>query len=223
MAEIDINGIIAKSTGVLDGLTSAVSGFNQNSQIVGAENQNNMLSMMYNSARTNYGSLDQLANSSEFIDNINVDTDFDSIRGGSVGQRIGSSLSTVASTAAAGSVFGPWGALAGAVVGLGASGIGWANGDIAARTEQQRIKNDLQTLNNYTRQSIESGSENLLNTQHRQNVANSNANGGKLKRQMSITEFADRVINKTHSKQFNPNSAIVREMCDGGVRIRIKR
>lgn len=219
----DFNKIANISTSALSGLSSIIGSSMNSASINDVSMQEDEINSISDIGGSGYSSFDQITDAYNSIDMIQPDLSFDTIRGGSTGERIGNVLSSVASGASAGMVGTPWGALAGAVVGLGAGIGGWLAGDAKAETERNRLNNDLSVARYKAGLNLESRANNLQNKQFRGEMINSSANGGKITRQKSLSEFADSVLNKHRTKSYNPNNTIIREMCKGGVRIRIKK
>lgn len=222
---IDFNSLLPKVTSGISGVTDILGNTMEAARIADTSGIDNQLSYINNLGRSRFGTYEQLNNEFSGIDSLMPALNYDQIRGMSDGQKVGNVLSSTLTGATTGlSVGGPWGALAGAVVGLG-SGIGGVlAGDAKASTEYSRLKNDSKLAQIYAGKRYGAAQENLVNYNHRNEIANVSASGGSIaRRQLSMKEFETMVNRRNKVKPKGPVVGIVREMCDGGVRVRIKR
>ena len=173
----------------------------------------------------NYTSFDQLTSEYGRLANAPKTFDYDEIRGGSTGERIGGVLSSTLSGATTGlTVGGPWGALAGAVIGLGAGVGGWLAGDAKAKTEQELLGIQSKQNARIAGLNLEAAGEGIRNYDFRQGVSRRAAEGGKIeRREQTLQEFAAKVLKKRTINDTTRRVGFVRQHCTGGTMIRIKR
>ena len=213
-------------TAGLEGLTGIVGG-----GILGAQTDSSVVDRYQNEiddinaiGRNGYSSFDQLASDYARLDNANTELSYDDIRGMNTGQKIGSVATTTLAGAAAGTSIMPgWGTLAGAVAGLGAGLGGIFAGDAKARNQKQNLEfNARMALDNATT-NLNAASERLNDYQFRSGVSNRAAQGGKIqRRQMSLKEFADMVMENRTRHDSTRSAGIIRQHCKGGTMVRIK-
>ena len=220
-ASAAVGGGLAIAGGITDILTNSFNMANIN-DTTAFQNQVDDIGRIGSS---NYTSYDQLLSEYGKLSAAPGEFDYDEIRGGSTGERIGGVLSSTLSGATTGlTVGGPWGALAGAVIGLGAGVGGWIAGDYAADIEKQRL--ELQSKQNarIASMNLNAAGENIRNYDFRAGVARRAADGGKIERkEQSLQDFAARVLKKRNLNDITRRVGFVRQHCDGGTMIRIKR
>ena len=205
------------STGVqLLGTATNMSKINDNQPIV-QQNLNNLNAI----GKYRYDNVGQLVNDYNYL-NINPSLNFDDVRGMTTGQKALGTLSLGASGALTGlSIGGPWGALAGGVIGTAAGAYGWITGDKNAESfiRDARMNGQYASING--RKNAEANTENYLNDEQGERIVS--AKGGKIRRHQSIQEFADRILNNRTKNEPSRSAGIERQRVDGGLRIRIKR
>lgn len=178
--------------------------------------------------RYGYTNLNQVADDYKRLGNLgNMSFDYDTIRGGSTGERVGNVLSSTLSGATTGlTVGGPWGALAGAVVGLGAGVGGWVAGNQKAKEAQHNYEVDQQYAMNTGYNNIQGNYQRFMRnnflTGLKNTWSNTSAEGGPIKRQQSLQEFTAS-IKKARRNDVTRSARIQRQYVNGGVRIKIKK
>lgn len=173
---------------------------------------------------TNYNSFDQISTDFGVLNTGHQNFDYDTIRGGSTAERVGGTLSSGLSGALTGlQIGGPWGALIGGVVGLGAGAIGWAEGDSKADAEKIRLTAEQKVAENRAIKNLNSQSSQISDYQFRSGISNRVANGGQIERKsQTLQEFANEVLRNKPTAATH-KSGIIRQHCKGGTMIRIKR
>lgn len=174
----------------------------------------------------NFGSYNQLDDEYRRLSGVRTSFDYDDIRGKSTGQKFGGVFSSTLSGATTGaSIGGPWGALAGGLVGLGAGVAGWLSGDQSAKAEQGLLETTARQNLSMANRNLGAAHERLANYNFRSGVANRAALGGRMEMESeALTDFADRVLSKRKTRPAGQvHSGIIRQHCDGGTMIRIKR
>ena len=222
---INWNNVASKTLAGIEGVTGLASGFMQASRIADTSAQQNIIDRMNNMSQQNYGTFDQLNNAYSYINNLQPDLNLGTIRGMNAGQKAGNILTSAITGASTGlSVGGPWGALGGAIVGLGTGIGGVLAGDNAAESEQRRLQNRLALAQAYSGYKKTSQEEKIADSNYRGEISIASEYGGQIhRRQLTMREFADMTEGKKIPAQKKPIVGVVREMCDGGIRIRIKR
>ena len=218
------SGGIENPLAILNGITGIVNNTMQLSDIADTDYQQSQINQMGNIGRFNVNSYDQLNNQYGLIDSYQPDLSYDTIRGGSQQERFGNLLTSVGQGAAAGAqVGGIWGGIAGGAIGLGAGVAGWLTGDRKAEDEQKRLRLESYIASDNALQNLQARAENLADYNFRNQVPRVQAEGGRIERkQTSLKEFADSVTNRSKTNPAH-TAGIVREYCNGGVKIRIKR
>ena len=171
-----------------------------------------------------YGSYGQLQDDYQRLADSNFSVNYDDIRGADTGQMIGDTLSATMAGASAGfSVGSGWGALAGGIIGLGAGIGGIIAGNMKAKKEQARLKNDALLATNSARRNLASAGEGVRRYNFRSGVAHSAAQGGQIERkQLTMQEFADRILNRQRRSDVTHSARLVTQRCKGGVIVRLK-
>ena len=183
--------------------------------------QINQLSQIGN---RNYNTYDDIVQDYSLA-SITPNVDFDTVRGMSTGQKIGSvANSTLTGVSTGLTVGGIGGALAGAVVGLGGGLAGVLAGDANARLRIDELNTNAKIAQNKAMKNLFGATERLTDYNFRQAVSHIAKDGGKIKRkQMSIEEFAQMALSKPRMREHTVNTGIVREHCNGGTMIRFKK
>lgn len=173
---------------------------------------------MRNYGTRDYSSIHDLSASMSAINSLNMQQDYDKVRGMNGWQKAGAIGSSALSGFAAGSkVGGIWGGIAGTVIGGVGGLLGVKAGDRRAGI-QTRFDN-MQAGNAYgdAMATANAAQENLADYQHRGLAMRVAANGGQIqRRQMDINEFAGKVLGKKGS--LLPK----RTYCKGGVMVKVK-
>lgn len=213
------------SSSVLGGLTAIQNASAANSHIADTSQQWGAINSMDTVGRGNYSSFDQLSSDYDSLRNMQPDLDYDTIRGGSTGERLGNTLSATMSGAAAGAqVGGVYGAIAGAAIGLGTSVVGWLDGHQKAKAEQSILQSQQNTAKEIAGLRMSAAADNLSTSNFNNAYANRAAEGGQLQRKtMNIRDFANAVLARRREADRTHSAGIVRTHCKGGTMIRIKR
>ena len=216
----------AVAGGIITGLTGAttlLSNAFKDAQIRDTSMQENQIADLSRAGAYNYNNYDQLANDYAQTNFGGPNINYQDIRGMTTGQKIGSVGTSMLSGAATGlQIGGPWGALAGLAVG-GLTGIGGVlAGDSAARTRQESLNIQAQLAGDAAQQNFAAAHERIGDNIHRQNAVNAVAEGGQIRRQQSIKEYADRVLGKKAMQRERKPSNVQRIMTNGGCVYRVK-
>ena len=167
----------------------------------------------------NYYDYDQLgadyANANFNIGNISSND----IRGLSTKEKIGSIGSAGLAGASAGmQVAGPWGALAGGVIGVGSSLLGIASGNRKEEREAINLNNQADIAQQYAQQNFAAAFEQVADRKNRQAQVNIAAQGGSIhikkenegkftaaakSHHMSVQEFAKHVLAKQNANKYS--------------------
>jgi len=173
--------------------------------------------------RRNYSSFGEMVSDYDRLRSSGVDINYDDIRGASTREQIGGILSSTASGATTGlTVGGPWGALIGGVVGLGAGALGAISGNDAARRKEEQLRSSAQTATFLAQNNLNSAAERYSESQFR-NRMNISKNGGEIERSLTVKEFADKVLGNQRRNDITHSSGLMIRKCNGGTMIRIKR
>lgn len=194
-------------------------------QIKDTSGYQNQIDQLKGIGNQRYNDFDAIEQDYQQIDNLMPDVNYDSIRGVNELGEFGSVLSSGLSGASAGfSVGGPWGAAAGAIIGAGTGLVGVLTGDSKAALETGRLQNEADAARLRATQNLDRRREELRDYRFSQGAMNVASEGGMIqKRTQSIQEFAKRALGTPRRKEETSTFRIVRQACDGGVRIRLKR
>ena len=111
--------------------------------------------------------------------------------------------------------------LIGGVIGLGTGLGGVLTGNAAARTRQESLNIQAQLAADAAQQNFAAAHERIGDNIHRQNAVNAVAEGGQIRRQQSIKEYADRVLGKRAMQRERKPSNVQRIMTNGGCVYRV--
>lgn len=215
----------AVAGGIVTGLTGAttlLSNAFKDAQIRDTSMQEGIISDLNRAGNYNYNNYEQLANDYVQTD-FNPQFGYQDIRGMTTGQQIGSVGTSTLSGAMTGlQVGGPWGALIGGVVGLGTGLGGVLAGNAAAHAKQDQLNLEADLAADASRQNFAAAHERIGDNIHRQNAINAVAEGGPIKRQQSIKEYADRVLGHKAMQRERRPSNVQRIMTNGGCVYRVK-
>lgn len=230
MANINrINNIIESSLVGLNGLTSSIAGAQQIGQLNNLSPYYNDIEQLGAIGSGNYSSFDQIndeMNAGDF-DRRYTYNDVRRMTGGQEALSLGTStLSGATYGAAAGSIFGPVGTAIGTGIGTIA---GFVPSYFSMKEAQRQAGIRRDTLNLQSQAAGQSainnanaGYENLEDSNNRLKALRPMAKGGQMpKRQMTMKEFANVVLGSKNNSSHSVG--IVRQHCDGGTMIRIKR
>lgn len=225
MAGNGMGGIASKLTAGLGGITGMLTASNGSAEIADTSQQRDAINSMNAVGRGSYNSFDQIASDYGSIQSAQPDLDYDVIRGGSTGQRIGNTLSATMSGAAAGAkVGGVYGAIAGAAIGLGKGVVDWVTGNKLAESEQSILQSNKKMAQEIGSMRISNSADDLMTSNFNDAYANRAAQGGQLQRKtMNIRDFANAVLARRREADRTHSAGIVRTHCKGGTMIRIKR
>jgi hypothetical protein len=223
-AGMDFGSGIESGLAILNGATGIINNFQQLNSIADTSQQQHQIDQMGSLGRYNVNSFDAINNQYGQLDQMQPNLDYDTIRGGSTAERIGGVASSALTGATTGfQVGGLYGAVAGGVLGLGAGIGGWLSGDQKAEDELKRLQVERDITQGKALQNINARMEELADYNFRNEVPRVRAEGGKIERkQTSLKDFADS-ISKRQRSDTTRSAGIVREYCNGGVKIRIKR
>ena len=206
----------------LQGVTGLMNSFNSLNTIADTSAQQGMVDDISALGTRDYGNYSDLSSGYDAL-NRQTNFDYDDIRGMNTMQKVGNVASAIGTGASAGMAFGPWGAVVGGLAGLGTGIAGWLSGDANARTEQARLQREAKQATNSAITNLNAANEALTNRQFRSGIATRAAQGGQIERQqMSIKEFADKVLKVRKANDVNRSMNIVRRKGEGGTIIRIK-
>ena len=206
----------------INGLTSIIGTAQSLADTNDTDWYDNQINQYYNIGKTNYNSFDQLASDYQRLGYMPQIT-YDDIRGKTTGQKLAGVGSSTLSGAMTGlQVGGPWGALIGGVIGLGAGVGGWISGDARAENQLRFSKNNALTANEVAQINLGAGNERLTDYTFRSSIPRAKENGGPIRRQQTIQEFADSVLNKQRSNDRTRSAGFVRQKAEGGTMIRLK-
>lgn len=224
---VDFGNVASGISSVLGGVSSIFSTASDLAKTADISEQNNTIDEIETLGNTNYGTLSDIASDYNRLsaDNNKLDLSYDSIRGGSTGQRVGGVLSSAATGAMTGlSVGGPWGAAIGGVVGLGAGLAGVFTGNAAARYTQGIKEIETKNANEIAGMNLRAATDRLKDTQFRADYANRAALGGQIERQKSsMQDFATSVLSRQRASDKTHSAGFVHKHVNGGTLIRIKR
>lgn len=212
-------GIIAGLTGATTLLSNAFKG----AQIRDTSMQENQIADLSRAGAYNYNNYDQLANDYAQTNFGGPNISYQDIRGMTTGQQIGSVGTSTLSGAMTGlQIGGPWGALAGGVIGLGTGLAGVFSGNAAARTKQESLNIQAQLAGDAAQANFAAAHERIGDNIHRQNAVNAVANGGPIRRRQSIKEYANKVLGQKAMQRERRPSNVQRIMKNGGCVYRVK-
>lgn len=219
-----LNTGISGGLAVLGGLEDIASNALKASHINDTPQYDWQINQLSQIGNRNYNTYDDIAQDYSLA-SLTPNVDFNTVRGMSTGQKIGSvATSTITGATTGLSVGGPWGALAGAVVGLGGGLAGVFAGDANARQKVDELNTNAKIAQNRAMKNLSGATERLTDYNFRQAVSNIAKDGGKIERkQMSIEEFAQRALSRPRMREHTVNTGFVREHCKGGTMIRFKK
>ena len=172
------NDVLGKAGGVLGGVTGMIQTAVDAAKIKDTSEEQSYIDTLNNQPVNfdSYNSLEQLWNSTSFA---NTKYTAEEIRGMNGWQKAGSVLSAAGQGALTGlQAGGPWGALAGAVVGTGAGIAGVLTGDAKARRESSRLNTEGMVANNNFINKFENNTKNIAMNNKNEALLNIAAEGG---------------------------------------------
>lgn len=220
--------VMQKIGAVAGGLAGLYNSFNDIAQIEDTTQQWNNINSLQNVGMNNYGSFEEVNQDYNRMAGLDTSYDYKDIRGGSDGQRAMGVGSAMLQGASAGAAFGPWGAAAGATIGLGAGLLGIATGNSKARLEKLRLENGARMAATDARDNLSAANENLSEYNFRSGVSRRADMGGQIRRRHeSALRYADNIIH--HKARYASEggshalSNVKRIKCKGGTLIRINK
>lgn len=220
-----------KAASAVGGISTAIGGIGDilntsmdMAQIEDTSTQHNQIDSMATIGTGDYSSYGDILTDYTRLSQMQPDTSYDSIRGGSTVERIGGVGKNIASGAMTGyQVGGPWGALAGAVVGLGAGIGGWITGNQNAKAESALLKAEYNNNQQIAQNNILKSTDKMAGIQFSNMYKNRMAEGGRLKKQADLRTFADAIMNRRKAADVTHSAGIEKKYVDGGLMIRIKK
>lgn len=194
------NGITA-GLGILNGANEILAASLPAAQIRQTPGFNYKLNNLRMYGNMNFDTNEQLANSYDQT-NFGLRQNERIVRGMNGWQKAGTIGSAMASGANAGSVFGPYGALAGAAIGGLFAGANTINGDTAAYNRTQADNLNVQFAQQDANQNRLYQADRLEDRNYRFNQSHPAARGGQIetqREQESLQQFANRVLHRKDS------------------------
>lgn len=217
------NALVGAAMTGLTGIAQLLGNASQYADIGDTSSYQSRIGSIYDIGTANYNNFDQLANDYNEAQN-SISFDKDEIRGMNAGQKwgaLGSSVLSGASTGAA--IGGPWGALAGGLVGAGTAAYGILSGNKRAETEYAILDNNAKQAASAARLNLDAAHDRVSDMNFRTSVSNFAKRGGQIERkQQTLAEFADRVLKAQHTSDRTHSAGIVHKKCNGGTMVRIK-
>lgn len=212
------------STGsILSGVTGIVDSALKNAQIADTTGIENSIGETQNADFSNASDTTSLLDSWNSINWQNADYTMNDVRGVSIGEMIGNTISAVGQGAMSGAqVAGPWGAIGGAAAGLLGSGAGIFAGYSKAKKKAAELNERANIANQAATNNFDYTAENLEKQQYKDMLANVAKDGGKIhikpskrgtftaaakKRGKGVQEFARQVL----ANKDNYSSAMVKK------------
>lgn len=177
----DMENTLSNIGSVVGGVTSIADSAMKNAQIADTTGIESNINEVKTADFDNYTDTDSLI---DFYNNqlaLKSDYTGKDLRGLSVGEGIGNTLSAVGSGASAGaSVGGPWGAVAGAAIGLGSSIAGIFTGKRKAENKAEELNRLALNAEKVANMNFQNQLSEIQDIQHYNNMANLSAYGGDL-------------------------------------------
>ena len=207
----------------LQGATQIMGNVMNMTQIADTTEQENQIKGVSELGNTDYNSFEQINADYEKLAASPMRFDYQTIRGKSNEELAGGVATSALSGAAAGlAVGGPWGALAGGVVGLGAGLAGVFTGNRAARDRKERLELEADVASRQAQRNLSLANENMMDYNFRSGVSRRADFGGKINRKRSIEDFAARALRKPRFREDAVTPIVARHGEDGTI-VRIKR
>ena len=217
-------GFMDKVGATIGGISSLADTYMNLSEIADTSGYWNDINYVKNVGRSNYTDFDRLSQDYARMADMQQSFDYKDIRGKSDAELVGGVGSSILQGASAGAAYGPYGAAAGAVIGLGAGLAGVFSGNAKARKEQQWLEDNTIMAEHSATANLNAGQEQLREYQFRSGVTNRAAWGGGIERKtQSIRQFADKALHGKPRRASEVRHEIKRLHKDGGTMIRIKR
>lgn len=213
----NIENIIGKASSAIGGMSSIFNTAANATKINEDQRYNNAMDQLRGAGTHGYSDYGQIISEQQSLLGT-PRSDYDTVRGMTTGQKIGSIGSGLTSGATAGmQVAGPIGAIVGGVIGGLGAGAGVWLGDREAKNQVERDNMNGQIAMREAGQNYDAALENISKNNAIQSQVNSIAKGGSIKRQYTGAEYASKVLGN-RSIGFRPT----RQYCKGGVKVRIK-
>lgn len=208
----------------LQGATQIMGNVMNMAQITDTTEQENQIKGVSELGNTDYDSFEQLSADYDKLAASPMRFDYRTIRGKRNEELVGSVADSALSGAAAGlAVGGPWGALAGGVVGLGAGLAGVFTGNRAAQDKKEALELEADVASRQAQRNLSLANDNMMEYNFRSGVSRRAEFGGKIKRQRSIEDFAARALRKPRFSEDAVTPLISARHGEGGTVVRIKR
>lgn len=175
------SGNLGSSIGAIGGAaTSMLQAGVSNAQIADTSGIQSTIEDVANT-QFDYGDYDSLLASYEAGSLADTNISAKDIRGVTGGQAIGSGLSALSSGASAGAqIGGPWGALAGGLLGAGSALAGWFTGNSKAKKEAARLNREAEDANQRYMANFSNNASNIAQNMFNNAALNIAAEGGQL-------------------------------------------
>lgn len=216
-----VAGGITSGLGALSSIAATADSLGQIADTSGYYSQINNLAGIGSQGYSNAG---QIASDYERVAGMRIDPEYDDIRNMSTGRAAAGIGSAALAGASAGmQIGGPVAAAIGGLIGIGGAALGLHNGNIAAKIEDNHLGTMADYATSVSQKNMEAGAEDQAQYNFRNGVSHRAAEGGQIRRQQSLQEFADMVLKRKTNNNITHSSNIVRTHCEGGTIIRIKK
>lgn len=219
------SAVAGGAVAALQGITSILGNTFNMAQISDTSQYENQIDEIGEIGNTGYSTFEQLNQDYDRLAGSPMRIDKRDIRGKTDGELAGGVLSSTLSGAATGlTVGGPWGALAGGVIGAGAGIAGVITGNKNADIRKGMLEQEASANAYEAQRNLSLANENLMDYNFRSGVSRRAAMGGKIVRnEMGIQEFADRVMKRSRGNDTTRSAGVIRRHEKGGTVVRIKR
>jgi len=172
--------------------------------------------------KMNYDSYDQIVTDYGLL-NRQPHITYQDIRGKTDMQKLAGIGSATLSGAATGlQIGGPWGAAIGGAVGFLGGAAGSVMGDIDAENGLKAKKNDAYISTDIAQANLGEGTERFTGYKFRSGIGTARKDGGPIKRQQTIAEFADQIMKRQRASDRTHSAGLVHKKVEGGTMFRIK-
>lgn len=218
------NAALGAGLTALGGATQIYDIANNISQVRDISGHKTLLDEYGRIGANNYSSQEDIDAEWERLNNI-VSITKEDLRGATKGQKWGSVGSAALAGAAAGTAINPGiGTAVGAGLGAIAAGVGVLTGDRANDRNYRYLSLYDDVSHESAQLNLNAAQENYNENLYRQRAVNIGANGGPMPKKLpSMGDFANKVLSQRSATPNGRRNTIVRQKCDGGMLIRIKR
>lgn len=172
---------LSSAGSIVGGVTGIVDSALKNAQIADTTGIENSIGETQNTDFSNASDTTSLLDSWNSINWQNADYTMNDVRGVSIGEMIGNTISAVGQGAMSGAqVAGPWGAIGGAAAGLLGSGAGIFAGYSKAKKKAAELNERANIANQAATNNFDYTAENLEKQQYKDMLANVTKDGGKI-------------------------------------------